>query len=252
MKPLLAGLALLSCLLGALPARAASCDGARLVLLPFEAVALSRAEARETEDAVRRALARTPGVCLEPRARTVERLRALGGRLSPCEDAGCRSTRVASLEADALVRGRAFGLGGERTVTLVLVERDGTEARRTYPVTAGDAEESSLRAFGELWAAHHPAVAGTGSRLGPWPKVMMGVGAAALVAGVGFGLAARSTERELSTGTGGCTGEGDAFRRCFSERLARGERQSLLSNTLLGAGALVGAGGAVLFVWELP
>jgi hypothetical protein len=81
---------------------------------------------------------------------------------------------------------------------------------------------------------------------------MMGVGAAALVAGVGFGLAARSTERELSTGTGGCTGEGEAFRRCFSERLSQGERQSTVSNTLLGAGALLGAGGAVLFVWELP
>lgn len=249
MKPSLAGLALL-CALGALPAWA-ECEGARLVLLPFEAVALPRPEARATEDAVRRALSRTPGVCLEPRARTVERLRALGGRLSPCEDAGCRSTQVASLEAEALVRGRAFGLGGERTVTLVLVERDGGEARRTYPVTAGDAEESSLRAFGALWESRHP-VARAGSRLGPWPKVMLGVGAAALVAGVGFGLAARSTERELSTGTGGCTGEGDAFRRCFSERLARGERQSLVSNTLLGAGALLGAGGAVLFVWELP
>ncbi len=251
MKPFLTGLAFLCSALIALPA-AAACDGARLVLLPFEAVALSRPETRETEDAVRRALSRTPGVCLEPRARTVERLRALGtgGRLSPCEDAGCRSTQVALMEADALVRGRAFGLGGERTVTLVLVERDGSEARRTWPVTAGDAEESSLRAFGALWEARHPVA--SASRLGPWPKVMMGVGAAALVAGVGFGLAARSTERELSTGTGGCTGEGEAFRRCFSERLSQGERQSTVSNTLLGAGALLGAGGAVLFVWELP
>ncbi len=250
MKPSLAGLALL-CVLGALPAWA-ECEGTRVVLLPFEAVALPRPESRATEDAVRRALSRTPGVCLEPRARTVERLRALGGRLSPCEDAGCRSTQVASLEAEAVLRGRAFGLGGERTVTLVLVARDGSEARRTYPVAAGDAEASTLRAFGALWESHRPVTASTGSRLGPWPKVMMGVGAAALVAGVGFGLAARSTERELSTGTGGCTGEGDAFRRCFSERLAQGERQSLVSNTLLGAGALLGAGGAVLFVWELP
>lgn len=250
MKPFLLCLALLASALGATPARAA-CEGARVVLLPFEAVALSRTEARETEDAVRRAVARTPGVCLEPRARTVEKLRALGGRLTPCGDAGCRSTQVASLEADAVVRGRAFGLGGERTVTLVLVERDGTEARRTWPVTPVDAEESTLRAFGELWASHH-AVAATGSKLGPWPKVMMGVGAAALVAGVGFGLAARSTERELSMGNGGCTGEGEAFRRCISEQLNRGERQSLVSNTLLGAGALLGASGAVLFVWELP
>jgi hypothetical protein len=249
-KPLLVSLALLYAL--AAPAAEASCDGARLVLLPFDAVALSRTEARELEDAVRRALARTPGVCLETRARTVERLRSLGGRLSPCADAGCRGTQVASLEADQVVRGRVLGVGGGRTVSLALVGRDGSEARHTFPVASGQAEEPALRVFGELWAPLRPAPASAASRLGPWPKVMMGVGAAALAAGVGFGLAARSTERSLSTGTGGCSGEGEAFRRCFADRLGRGEQQTTVSNVLLGTGALLGAGGAVLFIWELP
>ncbi len=251
MKPLLALLVLTAAL--AAPRAHASCEGARLVLLPFEAVALTRTETRELEEAVRRALARTPGVCLETRARTVERLRPLGGRLAPCADAGCRGTQVASLEADQVVRGRVLGVGGGRTVSLALVGRDGSEARRTFPVAAGQAEEPALQVFGELWTPPRPAArTSAGPRWGPWPKVMLGVGAAALAAGVGFGLAARSTERSLSTGTGGCTGEGAAFRDCFANRLERGSQQATASNVLLGTGALLGAGGAVLFIWELP
>lgn len=235
----------------ALPARAA-CEGARVVLLPFDAVALPRAEARQTEDAVRRAVARTPGVCLETRARTVEKLRALGGRLSVCEDAACRGTQVASLDTDWVVHGRALGLGGGRTVSLALRGRDGSETRRTFPVTATDAEEPALKAFGELWAPHNPE-----RTAGTWkhnllPKVLAGAGVAALAAGVGFGLAARSTERGLSSGNGGCTGEGEAFRQCFANQLQTGQSRARAANVFAATGVVLGAGAAVLFIWELP
>ena len=57
-----------------------------MVLLPFDTVALTRPEARRTEEAIRRALARTQGVCLEPRKETVERLRAREGKQEACAE----------------------------------------------------------------------------------------------------------------------------------------------------------------------
>src|SRR5687767_5972188 len=119
--------------LGAAPP-GAPCAGERVALLPFDAVALARPEARRTEEAIRRALARTSGLCLESRQQTVEKLRAQGGRPAPCTDAGCRSAEVKSLGTWWMVRGRVLGLGGERTVALVLVGPDGGEARSTFSV----------------------------------------------------------------------------------------------------------------------
>jgi hypothetical protein len=82
--------------------------------------------------------------------------------------------------------------------------------------------------------------------------VLLAAGGVALAAGVGFGLAARRSEASLSTGTAGCTGEGEAFRSCIAGRLQEGRRQARTANMLMGAGAVLGAGGAVFFVWELP
>jgi sarcosine oxidase subunit beta len=64
-------------------AQGAPCEGERLTLVPFDTVAVARPEARQAEEAVRRALAKDASVCLEPRRETVERLLALGGRLAP-------------------------------------------------------------------------------------------------------------------------------------------------------------------------
>jgi hypothetical protein len=231
-----------------------TCEGERLTLLPFDAVAVPRPEARKAEEAVRRSLAKDADMCLEPRRETVERLLALGGRLGPCEDEACRSAQVKALGTQWVVRGRVMGLGGERTVALVLVGPEGQEVRNTFtlPSLEAGAEEVATRAFTSLWETRPRPAPEERRTLRPWPQVLMGAGAAALVAGVGFGLASRSTERRLSQGSGGCTGEGEAFRRCISDGLRRGERQSLLANSLLGAGAVLGASGAVLFVWELP
>jgi hypothetical protein len=230
------------------------CEGERMTLLPFDPVAATRIEARRTEDAVRAAIAKTSGVCLEPRRETVERLLAQAGNQSPCVDAACRAAEVKSFGARWLVRGRVLGLGGERTVSLVMIGLDGREARSTFtmPWLDAGAEVAAARAFSALWEGQGPRRAQKERTLRPWPRVLMGVGAASLVAGVGFGLAARSTEKRMSQGSGGCGGEGEEFRQCFAEGLRRGERQSLISNTLLGTGAVLGAGGAILFVWELP
>ncbi|WP_225408911.1 hypothetical protein [Stigmatella hybrida] len=235
------------------------CEGERLALIPFDTVAVARAEARRTEEAVRRAVARTENTCLEPRQRTVEGLLAQGNPLSPCLNAACRTAQVKHFGAQWLVRGRVMGLGGARSVALVLVGPDGQEHRSafTLPEEEAGTEQAAAQAFASLWEGRLPAqpqgvVVETQRRRSAWPKVMLGAGAAALAAGVGFGLAARATENRLSEGTGGCTGEGEALRSCFADGLRKGKQQSRLANGLMGAGAVLGAGGALLFVWELP
>jgi hypothetical protein len=239
--------------LGATPPGAA-CEGERVVILPFDMVALTRAEARLTEETLRRAVAKTAGVCLEPRKVTVERWSALSGKQGPCADATCRAEEVKTFGAKWLIHGRVLGLGGERTVALVLTSTAGVESRRTFsmPALGAAAEDAAAKAFEALWGAREPRPAEVRKTRRAWPVVLMGAGAAALVAGAGFGMAARSTEKRLSQGTGGCAGEGEEFRHCFAEGLRRGERQSQFATGLLGAGAVLGASGAIFFVWELP
>jgi hypothetical protein len=233
-----------------------TCRGERVVLVPFQPVALSTAQARELEDAVRRVAEGTSGLCLEPRAATVTKVRAGGGRLPGCMDAACRGAQVVALGADRLVRGVALGVGGGRSVALSLVDREGQESH-TLVQLSGEGlppglEDARMReAFGALWSSRlasqrveRPSRA--------WPTVMLAAGGVALAAGVGFGLAARRTETRLSQGNAGCTGEGEAFRSCVAGRLQEGRKQARTANVLMGAGALLGAGGAVFFVWELP
>jgi hypothetical protein len=243
----------------AAPSAMMPCEGERLTLLPFDTVAVARTEARRTEEAVRRAVARTANTCLEPRQRTVQGLLAQGSPLSPCLDTACRTAQVKHFGAQWLVRGRVLRLGGERSVALVLVGPDGQEHRSAFAIPEEEAgtEQAAAKAFSSLWEGRLPTqpqgvVVETRRRRSVWPKVMLGTGAAALVAGVGFGLASRATEKRLSEGNGGCTGEGEALRGCFEEGLRKGRQQSRLANGLMGAGAVLGAGGALLFVWEWP
>lgn len=230
-------------------------SGERWVLLPFQPVALSTAEAREVEDAVRRAAERTSGVCLEPRADTVAKVRAQGGRLPGCVDAACRGAQAKALGAQRLVRGVALGVGGGRSVALTLVDREGLESHTLVELSGeglppGQEEARAHEAFQQLWKTRLPARAVERPRV--WPTVLLAAGGVALAAGVGFGLAARNSEAVLSQGNAGCTGEGEAFRSCITGRLREGQRQARTANVLMGTGALLGAGGAVFFVWELP
>jgi hypothetical protein len=239
-----------------LAAAPASCKGERVVLVPFQPVALSSAEARQLEDSVRRTLEATPGLCLEPRASTVAKVRAQGGRLPACVDAACRGAQVAALDADRLVRGVALGVGGGHSVALTLVDREGQESHAVTQLSGeglppGLDATRAREALGPLWAARS-SPRGVERPGKVWPTVLLAAGGVALAAGVGFGLAARRTETGLSTSTGGCTGEGEAFRSCFAGRLQQGRQQSRAANVLMGAGAVLGAGGGLLLVWELP
>ena len=234
----------------------AACKGERVVLVPFQPVALSSAQARQLEDTVRRALETTPGVCLEPRASTVAKVRAQGGRLPACVDAVCRGAQVRALDTERLVRGVALGVGDGHSVALTLVDREGLESHAVTQLSGeglppGLDETRAREALGTLWAAR-PSSSRVERSGKAWPTVLLAAGGVALATGVGFGLAARRTETGLSTGTGGCTGEGEAFRSCFAGRLQQGRQQSRTANVLMGAGAVLGAGGGLLLVWELP
>jgi hypothetical protein len=246
----------LSSLVLAMALSQASCDGERVALVPFEPIALSRAEARRLEDSVRRALEETPGVCVEPRASTVEKLRAQGGRLPACTEAVCRGAQVTAFGVDRLLRGVTLGVGGGRSVALTLVDREGTEARTSFQRSGleappGAADTQALETFTALWGSRpNPRLEKRPGRV--WPHVVLAAGGVALATGVGFGLAARQTETKLSEGKTGCKGEGTAFRDCFAEQLKTGQRQARTANVLMGAGAVLGAGGALFLFWEVP
>ncbi|WNG32914.1 hypothetical protein F0U61_04255 [Archangium violaceum] len=233
------------------------CRGERVVLVPFQPVALSTAEARELEDTVRRVAESTSGMCLEPRTTTVTKVRNQGGRLVGCVDAACRGAQVLAFGSDRVVRGVALGVGGGRSVALTLVDREGHESH-TLVQLSGEGlppglEEARIReAFGELWSTRLSSRVVEERPRKVWPTVVLAAGGIALAAGVGFGLAARRAETSLSRGNAGCSGEGEAFRSCIAGRLQEGRKQARTANVLMGAGALLGAGGAVFFVWELP
>jgi hypothetical protein len=232
----------------------APCHGERVALIPFEPIALSRAEARRLEDSVRRALEQTPDVCVEPRGGTVEKLRAQGGRLPACTDAVCRGAQVTAFGVDRLLRGVALGVGGGRSVALTLVDREGTEARTSFQRSGieappGAADTQALETFTALWSARpNPPFVERPPSI--WPRVVLAAGGLALATGVGFGLASRQTEARLSEGKTGCTGE--AFRECFTGQLRTGQQQARTANVLMGAGAVLGAGGALWILWETP
>lgn len=243
---------LLMLLPGAIP-----CDAdTRVVLMPFERLALTSTEARALEDATRRAVAALPDACLESREDTLERLRGSGAALAACGNAECRSAQATALSARRLVRGVALGVGGKSRVALTVTDSRGTETRAQFEApttTPGEADARARLALQQVWAPLGTARAvrePRGSRV--LPKVLLGAGGVALAAGVGFGLAARSTESKVSRNGGECAAAGETFTECFSSRLGAGRRQARTSNVLLGVGALLGLGGAVSFIWELP
>lgn len=236
---------------------AAPCDAdTRVMLVPFERLALPPAEARALEEATRRAVAALPDACLESREDTLERLRGAGESLAVCGNTECRSAQATALGARRLVSGVALGVGGMRSVALTVTDARGTEARAQFEApatTPGEADARARQALQQVWASLGTARAAReprGSRV--LPKVLLGAGGAALAAGVGFGLAARRTESKVSRNGGECAAAGDGFRDCFASSLNAGRREARTSNVLLGVGALLGLGGAVSLIWEWP
>ncbi|WP_223636766.1 hypothetical protein [Corallococcus sp. EGB] len=235
----------------------APCDAnTRVVLVPFERLALPSADARELEEATRRAVASLPGACLESRDDTLARLRGSGAALAACGDAACRSAQASALGARRLVRGVALGVGGKRSVALTVTDARGSETRAQFEApatTPGEADARARQALQQVWSPLVATQARRESR-GPrvLPKVLWGAGGAALLAGVGFGLASRSTEAKVSKNGGECATASESFAQCFSAQLEKGRREARTSNVLMGVGALLGLGGTVSFIWELP
>jgi hypothetical protein len=233
-------------LLLALAAAPPPCDGGALAVLPLEAVAVARAEALATEEALRRALAAV--ACVQPAEVTRARLGARDGEpLAACRERACAPGALEALGAAWALRGTLLGVGGERTLALSLLGREGEAARRTVALGGlpGALEEGAR----ELWRTRRGATVARAPSA--WPLVTLAAGGVALAAGAGLGLAARQTEARLSRADG-CTGTGEEVRACLTAGLAEGRRQARAANLLLGAGALLGAGGGLWLAWELP
>ncbi|MBF5042336.1 hypothetical protein FGE12_07985 [Aggregicoccus sp. 17bor-14] len=235
---------LLPLLAATLAASAAPCPGETVALLPLEPLALSRAEAREAEEAVRRALAATPGICLQPRAQTLARL---GGQVPPaCEERACARPQLEALGARWLVRGTVLGVGGKQASSLALVGAQGRVASRS--VAPADPQLGAEVAA--LWGARGTAPVVVRKR-SPWPTVTLAAGGAALASGVVMGLLAHGSERKVERADL-CAQAGADYGTCLERELASGQRKARTANVLLGAGALLTAGGGLWLAWELP
>ncbi|MBX5481280.1 MAG: hypothetical protein IRZ16_05460 [Myxococcaceae bacterium] len=259
----LALLALLRSSLASAEAAPAGCE--RVVVVPLEPSGLTPDEALEEEEALRALIARNLSVCVQPRAKAVEVLRTFEGlRLPVCTDAACRKALARKFDADWLVSGTAYGFGGGHTVAITLWPADGNVVQRgTY--ASGSALDERQPAETVI-ALFHDARLGRSiangveavaeparPRRSRWPEVALGTAAvAALAGGVAFASASQLTAERISRQRTGCAGQGEAYVRCFEDTVQAGKNQALAANVLFGAGALFGAGVAVVFMVELP
>jgi hypothetical protein len=237
--------------------RAQDCRGETLALAPLEPLAVAPALARELETQVRDALQSLSAVCLLPRAHSAERLRALEHhRVRPCTDAACRAEQVKGFEADWLMGGVVYGLGGGRTVNLFLWSADGSVVQ--HGSFAGQVEGDVLgRMLREARLGRslveEPAPPLARVRRADWvPWALAGAAATAVAVGGGFGSASLRTAGRVSAGATGCPGEGLEYQRCFEGEVQRGRTQARTANVLFGAGAALGAAATVSLVVEWP
>lgn len=215
----------------------------RVAVAPFEPVAATPAAAREVEEQVRAALARRPGLCVEARAATVEKLaRFEGHRLPACEDAACVAAQVAALGCDELVSGVVVGAGARRNVDLA--RSTATRTARTTAAAEGPELGAALAVLFQWDVAAGPVRRA-------WPGlVAAAAGLASAGAGVALGLEARHTEQVLSSGATGCAP--GAYRDCLDGQLRSGRGQATAANVLFGVAGALAVGAVVLWVVPLP
>jgi len=152
-----------------------------------------------------------------------------------CEDAaeGARAARRGGLEhaVSATAEGRADG--SRYVLILSDAATEGERARRSLEVAPGHDAVTPLRsALSELLVALPPPPGPKHPHLGPWLTV--GVGAVAMAAGVGFGVAARSSANAANGAT-----DPAAYTKAREEWKTR----RTTSAALLGVGAVAVAGG---------
>ena len=211
----------------------------RVVLLPLEPVATTTERARRVEDQARDVLAKSPNVCVQPRAETVRRLLAQEDRRA-CRDLACLTAQLTTFDADVIVQGLVLGVGGKDSVDLSITRAQGV-AR-----SLGDTSELPA-----LLTLSSPAPLEM-KRDGPkWPGfVAAGLSAAALGAGMGLGIAAKERERALTLGT--VCSENPGLASCLDGELARGKGEATAANVLFGIGGAFAIGATVLFLVDLP
>lgn len=217
----------------------------RVVMTPLVPLASTPAAAREVEEQLRAVLAARPGVCLEPRQATIERLGAFEGRrLPPCADARCVAAQVSALEADEVISGVVVGVGARRNVDLM----SGSAAGVTRVTTLAETPEQLSGALSLLlrWEAPPSRAARR------WPAVVAAAaGVVSAGVGAGLGLESRRLEQALSTGNAGCPG-GAGLPDCLGAQLRTGRDQATGANVLFGVAGVLLVGAVVLWVVELP
>jgi hypothetical protein len=236
------------------------CPGETVVLLPLQPVALSPALAREAEETVRAAIPPGRKRCLRSRAETVASLGSIQvERLGTCDEARCRRALAEDLRADWLLSGSVLGVGGRRTVNLVLWDRTGTRLGRTSVAVDAAGDLGLSRVLEALWAqaallplSRGPAT-GPEESFSPAPALWVaGTGIAAVLVGGLLGLASQQTERRVMEGRTGCPGTGEVYRSCFAATAAAGRNEAVAANVLFGAGVLLGTGATVMWITRWP
>lgn len=229
-------LALLSVVLAAEPCQ-------RVVLVPLEPMATSAANARKVEEQARAVLAKTPGVCVEPRAETVKRLLTMEDhKPRACRELACSTEQLAVFQADVLVQGLVLGVGGKDTVDLTITRQSGS-AR-----SLGDSSE--LPALLSLSSGGPGTVKSSGPK---WPSyVAAGLALGAFGGALGLGASSKDRERALSMGTACAGATGSMFATCLDGQLAAGRGESTAANVLFAVSGALLVAATVLFFVEFP
>lgn len=242
---MLAALALLAIASAPVP----SCAGERVIVMPFEPLATTPAEAREVEEKARAVIAAT-GRCVEERAHTIARLRARPP-LPPCAEDACHAAQASAMGGQWLVNGVVLGVGGARSLSIVVAGK--RVARKTMRVEGANLSAIVHELFSDGEKSFAAVDVRQSAERARWPAfAVAGAGAASVLAGALFGAASARASSELSSGATGCAGVGEAYRDCFDAKIRTGRSHATMANVLLGAGAALGVGAAVMFVWELP
>ncbi len=215
----------------------------RVIVTPFDPLATSPTVARALEEQVRGALSARPGLCVEARAATIEKLAKFERhRLPPCGEPTCVASQLTLLEADELVSGVVVGAGGRTNIDVTR-----STATRTARTTAS--EQELVTAVGVLYQWDS-----TERPLGKkWPAIVVTSAAVASIgAGIALGVEARRNEQVLSSGVTGCGGMGTAYRDCLDGQLRSGRNEATAANLLFGVAGALAVGAVILWVVELP
>ena len=215
----------------------------RVIVTPFEPLATSPTIARAMEEQVRGVLAARPGLCVEPRAATIEKLGKYERRkLPPCGEPTCVTAQLTALEADEIVSGVVVGVGAQSNIDLLR-----STALRSARTTASEAELAAAVGVLYQWDSSEPPAPKR------WPSIVLGSAAVASAGiGIALGVEARRHEQLLSSGMTGCSGMGTAYRDCVDAQLTTGKSEATAANVLFGVAGTLLVGAVVLWVVELP